>query len=241
MNNGLYIFLQFMFVLLSIALAGGILFALKRAYTSMGVEANQQKKMLLYAAGGLFFWLVFLAVLSFTGFFMDFQSLPPKLAVGVIPPIVIIIYLLFSKSFAEILQHIPMAWLVYAQSFRILVELFLWLGYIAAFIPFQMTFIGFNHDIIVGFTALMAGFVFFRKGKVRRFEAIIWNIFGIVLLLNIVLISALSTPSPFQVFTNQPHNTFIAEFPFIWLPAFIVPCALALHCFSLKQLIKYKM
>jgi len=112
------------------------------------------------------------------------------------------------------------------------------MGMLANFVPFQMTFTGFNYDIIVGITAILGGMVFFGKGRLRRFEAIIWNIFGILLLLFIVGISAVSAPGPLQIFTNEPANRMIAFVPFIWLPGFVVPFALAMHLFSLKQLLR---
>jgi hypothetical protein len=67
-------------------------------------------------------------------------------------------------------------------------ELFLWLGYRAGFVPLQMTFEWLNYDIIVGLTAPMAGFSFFGRRRYHRFQAILWNIFGMALLANIVLI-----------------------------------------------------
>ena len=117
-----------------------------------------------------------------------------------------------------------------------MVEILLWLGYLGGFVPPQMTFEWLNYDIIAGLTAILAGRVFFSNGRIRRTEAIIWNIFGIVLLINILLIAALSTPSPFQLFYIEPENTFVAYFPFIWIPGFFVPFALSMHLFSLKQL-----
>ena len=119
-------------------------------------------------------------------------------------------------------------------------EIFLWLGFIVGFVPPQMTFEWLNFDIIVGITALMGGYTFFGRRRYRRFEAILWNFFGIVLLINIVLIALLSAPFPFRVFMNEPVNTFVAYFPFIWIPGFIVPFAFAMHLFSLKQLILNK-
>jgi hypothetical protein len=56
------------------------------------------------------------------------------------------------------------------------------------------------------------------------------------LLFNIVIISILSTPTPFRFFMNEPANTIVAAWPFIWLPGFVVPMAFLLHVFSLKQL-----
>jgi hypothetical protein len=236
----LFLITQIILVLIVLALALCIFFGLKHAFQGMQIAESSQKRLLAYTVIGIVFWLSILAALAFSGFFQNFDILPPRIGIALIPPIILTFVLLFSKSFYKILYHIPQSWLIYIQSFRIVMEIFLWLGFIAGFVPPQMTFEWLNFDIIVGITALMAGYTFFGRGRYRRFEAIIWNFFGIVLLLNILLIALLSTPFPFQVFFNEPVNTMVAYFPFIWIPGFVVPFAFAMHVFSLKQLILNK-
>jgi hypothetical protein len=34
---------------------------------------------------------------------------------------------------------------------------------------------------------------------------------------------------------NEPANTVIAYFPFVWLPGFVVPVAYTLHLLSIKK------
>jgi len=142
---------------------------------------------------------------------------------------------MISKHFLKILKVIPPAKLVRVQAFRIPMEIMLWLGFYGGFVPVQMTFKGFNYDIVVGITALIAANVFFRK-RFHKLQGIIWNIFGILLLGTIVFIATVSTPSPLRLFMNEPANTFISQVPFIWVTGFIVPFALAMHLFSLRQL-----
>ena len=60
---------------------------------------------------------------------------------------------------------------------------------------------------------------------------------GILILLNVVVHAQLSTPT-FRVFITQPPVTFIAYVPWIWLPAFLVPLAWALHALSIRQLLR---
>ena len=80
--------------------------------------------------------------------------------------------------------------------------------------------------------------VFIRRNRRHRLQAVLWNVFGVALLLNIIAVSLMCLPeeSPLHVFDVQPANRFVADFPFIWIPGFIVPSALLLHLFSLKQL-----
>ncbi|MFK7808500.1 MAG: hypothetical protein AB8F74_11915 [Saprospiraceae bacterium] len=203
----------------------------------MNVDRKQAEKVSLYVFSGIVIWLLIIALIALSGFFTNFENLPPRIALAMVPPILLTIYLLFSKRFANFLKSLPEAWLIYLQSFRFPLEVILWLGFLGGSIPFQMTFEGFNFDIIVGLTAYMAGFVFFGRNRYRKFEAIIWNIFGLVLLVNIVSIAIVSTPSSLRIFMNEPANRIIAYFPFIWIPGFLVPLAFALHVFSLKQLI----
>ncbi len=188
----------------------------------------------------LVIWLVLLGVLSWRGFFAQFDWTPPSIVLVFVPPLFLIIALMTSRVFRLMLRFTPMAWLVYAQSFRLLLDLFLYLGYRGDYVPIQMTFAWLNYDIIVGATAPMAGYIFFAQGRYHRLEAIWWNLFGVLLLLNSLWVGFFSLPTGYQVFRTVPDTSFAADFPFIWIPGFLVPFALALHIFSLFQLFRRK-
>jgi hypothetical protein len=226
-----------LFLLIVVLVCWSIMKGLQYGLRRMKLPKELRKKLLLYVGGAIFCWLLFLALLAQQGFWADFAVMPPRILLAIGIPILISITLMFSRFFSVILKAIPMSWLVYIQAFRILMELFLWLGYKTGFVPIQMTFEWLNQDILIGITAPMAGMVFFRRGRIRRAEATFWNISGIVLLLYIALIGMLSAPSPFQIFKTTTENfLFVSEFPFIWIPGFVVPFAIAMHLFSLKQL-----
>lgn len=236
MNKSLYIICQLLIFLTTFFLVAFTNYAIRRAFLAMKKDLFRQKQLLKWVFMGLTCWLLILLSLSFLEFFSNFEVIPPRIFIfAIFPPILLIILLLFSKRFSSILKHLPPHWLIQVQSFRVIVELVLWLGFLGYFVPFQMTFEGFNMDIIAGITAFFAGRVFFGNSRFLLPESVIWNVFGIFLLINIVFISTISTPSPFQVFKNEPVNTFIAKPLFIWIPGFLVPYALAMHLFSLKQ------
>jgi len=194
MYNNLFPITNILFVLLVVGIIYAIVFGLRTAHRNIGTDKNRSETLIQYVLLGILFWLATIGVLAHLGFFANFNVLPPRILVAAIPPVILTIVLLQSKDFSNVLAHIPRSWLVYIQSFRIVMEIILWMGMLAGFVPFQMTFTGFNYDIIVGITAILGGMVFFGKGRLRRFEAIIWNIFGILLLLFIVGISAVSAP-----------------------------------------------
>jgi hypothetical protein len=179
-------------------------------------------------------WLVVTAVLAAAGLFTDFSRIPPRIVVALAPPLLVIVWLCRSAAVGRLLDEIPAAWLVYSQAFRILMELILWQLYVVGAIPAIMTFEGRNVDILVGLTAPL---IAWRCLAGRARAAVWWNVAGILILLNVVVRAQLSTPT-FRFFVTQPPVTFIAYVPWIWLPAFLVPLAWALHALSIRQLLR---
>ena len=92
---------------------------------------------------------------------------------------------------------------------------------------------GYNFDIITGITALIVAAVLKRR-EVRGL-ALAWNVIGLALLLNIVVIDIASTPT-FAYFGPDRLNTFVAYPPFVWLPAVMVLAALAGHLLIFRAL-----
>jgi hypothetical protein len=125
------------------------------------------------------------------------------------------------------------------QSFRFFVEILLWMLFAVGLVPVQMTFEGYNFDILSGISAVVIALLTAR-GKISRTGLIIWNVVCLLLLINIVTIAILSTPSPVRVFMNEPVNRIVTYFPVSLLPGFLVPLAYMLHFFSLRQLLSEK-
>lgn len=180
-------------------------------------------------------WLVLLGVLSTRGFFTDFSSLPPRLIFALLPPLLLVLLFTRSQTGKKFLQHIQPQWLIYPQSFRILVEIALWLLVSHGSLPTQMSFEGRNFDMLTGLLAFPVGYYCFVKKKWPPVVALLYNIAGLVLLLNIVAVTTLSMPTPLRVFHNQPDSGIVTTFPFIYLPGFLVPLAYTLHILSLAQ------
>ena len=200
-------------------------------------DVKEKRKINLRFISAIIVWVITLTVLSVSGFFNEFSMFPPRVVIVLIIPLLTIIFLTFSKSLTVILSGIPAQWLVYIQSFRIVVEILLWMLFMDNLLPVQMTFEGRNWDILVGITAPFIGYLCFHGNRYRRNLAIVWNVLGLLLLLNILIIAVLSMPTSIRLFMNEPANTIVATFPFVFLPGILVPVAYTMHIFSLKQLI----
>ncbi len=236
MNNTIYILAQLATTGIVIGLILLTLLGLNYALRRIRIIEEQRRIIVKFTGLGLLCWLLIIGLLAVRGFFSNFDVLPPRIALAMLPPIVLSVILMRNRVFQLLLKAIPEKWLIVVQVFRIPMELYLWMCFLGGFLPFQMTFEGLNMDILIGITALMAGYFFFWKGRRQQKAAILWNISGLALLLNVVLIATVSTPSPLRYFHNEPSTAIIGDFPFIWIPGFIVPFAVAIHLFSIKQL-----
>jgi len=150
-------------------------------------------------------------------------------------PIIGIILWVSRTSTKEILAGIPLFWIPAVQSFRIIVEGLLWLLFAASLLPKQLTFEGYNFDILSGILGLLLAIMMYRGIRHPLRWLRLYNYVGLALLLTIVTMSILSMPTPFRQFMNEPSNQIITQFPFVWLPALLVPFAFALHLLSLQQ------
>lgn len=231
----MHVVLVLILVILVVGVIQSILFGLGYALRRLPIPSSQVRKLKLYVGAGLGFWLLILALLAWRGFFMNFAAWPPRMLLVWLPLPILALLLLRSRFFLLCLKVTPPRWLLFAQTYRVFLELLLWFGFTIGMVPFHLTFAGFNFDIVVGLTAIPAGLLFFRKGRWLRFEAIVWNSFGLLLLLYNSFIFLISLPYAFQVFDIAPSNSFITQFPFIWIPGFLTPLAMALHLFSLRQ------
>ncbi len=141
-----------------------------------------------------------------------------------------------TKNGRSFVGRLNLKTLTWFHVIRIPVEIVLVLLYYRSLIPINMTFEGTNFDIVSGLSAgFMAVFAF--KGKtVNRKLLIAWNLLCLLLLINIVVISALAVPSPLQKIAFEQPNIAILYFPFNLLPTVIVPLVLFAHLVVLYKL-----
>jgi hypothetical protein len=185
----------------------------------------------------IFIWLIVTMIAAMSGKLANFSVLPPPIFLFITPALITAVVLTLFKKTGTFLKAIGPFWLVYIQSFRVLMEFILWELYRYNVIPKQMTFEGRNFDILIGLSAPLVAFMCFNSKKWSPKVALVWNFVGLAVLANIAIVALLSTPTPFRYFMNEPANTAIFYFPFVWLPTFVVPFAVLMHLLSIRQLL----
>ena len=142
----------------------------------------------------------------------------------------------FSRVGAALMATVGPVGLIGFQFFRVPAAMFLQGMYQAGQAPVQMTYEGLNLDIFTGLTAPAMAWLVWR-GKVGSYAIWAWNAFGLVLLAEAVVVAALSMPTEFRVFTNEPASTFVTYAPYVWLPTVLAPAALLGHLLVLRWLL----
>ena len=180
--------------------------------------------------------LVLHAFLASGGFYLA-NTMPPRFSLGPVPTIsvLLILYFAFARKGVQVrsLQILTLLSII-----RVPVEFLLLELYRHGHVPQLMTFEGRNFDILSGLSAPLVAWLAFRGGEVNRRLLIAWNVLAFGLLLNILVIAILSLETPFQRFAFEQPNRGVLYFPFIWLPAIIVPIVFVSHVVSLWQLLK---
>lgn len=240
MQTQIFTITQVMLIVLVFGLLSTLRFGLLRAFDRLEVKKALQKRYIGWTLAIFLIWLGILAGMAIDGRFSQLGHSPPRLLYVILPPLFCFWALIFWPPFQRILKVTPKSWLFYAQTYRIFTDLLLWLGFLAYFVPKQLTFLWLNQDYTVGLTAIVAGLIFFGRGQNRKFEGILWNIFGIILLFNQVFLGYLSLPMPEPIINSGIDSVFLTKFPFIWIWGFTIPFGFGLHLASLYQILFLK-
>lgn len=194
--------------------------------------ANNKPKLVTFF---ILLWSLIHAILAYLGFYQVIESVPPRFALVLIPSTIIIIYGLMPKQRQWVLENRNIKFSTFLHSIRLPMEIVLFGLFINKMIPEIMTFEGRNFDIIMGVTAPIIGWLVMNK-KISKKLLLFWNILGLVLIMTILIIAILSAELPFQQFGFEQPNQAVNFFPFILLPATIVPIVIWTHLTDIIKL-----
>jgi hypothetical protein len=219
---------------MAIALAGLLVAGVFVAWRRTGSSWTRAVIVAVLTAVGAFIWLSVTSLAAAFGL-IRFDTMPPTIGVVLILVIALAFGLGVSRVGARLAAGIPLALLVGVHAFRLPLELMMHRAYEHGLMPIQMSYSGLNFDILTGILAIVVALlVAAGRAGVRTVRT--WNLLGILLLVNIVVIAWLSTPTPMQLFRQEPANTWIARPPYIWLPTVMVLFAILGHIVVWRRL-----
>ncbi|UPK34860.1 MFS transporter [Bradyrhizobium sp. 186] len=191
-------------------------------------------------------WLVFMvpftlwAAVAWTAaingvFRTDVSPLPLLPAAILLPVIVGGPLLLLSKRVGQLLDAMPMTWLIALQLYRVFGSQ--WLAYwLRVMMPGLWALPAGTGDVLTGLFAVPAAIALATGTAEGRKAAMLWNIFGLADFAVAITLGMIMSPGPFQLIIPEGPGMAIDTFPNVLTPAFVVPSSILLHMLSLRQL-----
>ncbi len=161
--------------------------------------------------------------------------MPPPLVLYLFSTLGIGIYFSFSKWGKQVARNTPLIVLVGLQIFRLPLELILASLASNGNIPMEMTYKGYNFDIIVGLTAILI-LVISRFKTLPDIVYWVWNGVGSFCLLVIAIVAPLSSPVPIRVFDSGPPLVLGVFSPWNWIVSVCVFFAVVGHLITFRLL-----
>jgi hypothetical protein len=222
------------FVVLPVLLGLGFLLAQDWAGRRLGEGPATRRRWMIGTGLGIALWLLFTGAVAATGALRRFDLTPPPLAWLLIAITALGVLVPCSPLGTRLIRGLPLAALVGFQVFRVPLELLMHRAYVEGVMPVQMSYSGWNFDILTGISAGLLGLALLGW-NVPRVLVHVWNVLGFALLVNIVTIAVLSTPA-FGWFGRDRLNVFVLYPPFVWLPTVMVTAALMGHLLVWRKL-----
>lgn len=174
-------------------------------------------------------WMAVTAALAVSGTLARFDQRPPPMAIMIPVIFAVPILIALSPLGRRLAAAVPIAALVGLQMFRLPLELVMHRAAGLGIMPPELSYSGYNFDIVTGTGALLL-VVAMRIGTVPRAVVWAWNVWGLWCLLVIAWIARSSSPIV-RLFGDDPRhlNTWVLYFPYVWLPTVLVMIALGGH------------
>ena len=192
---------------------------------------GKPNKVLLIIIG----WSILQSILAFQGLYEDISTIPPKFIFVLLPPILIIIYSLAPKNRTKVIANRNITISTFLHVIRIPVEIVLLYLFFNKMVPELATFEGRNFDILSGISAPIIGLLYFNN-KIGKKTLLTWNVICLGLVLFILINGVLSAEIFFQQFAFDQPNKAMKYFPFVLLPAVVVPIVVFTHIVDIIKL-----
>lgn len=203
-------------------------------YRALVAVRKKFPRQFVYLSAVFLTWMFLQGVLSWSGFYLVTDAIPPRFPLLIVPTILVILYLVIFKR-SQLRRSVDAKAITLMHVIRIPVEIVLWRLAIEGAIPELMTFEGRNYDILAGLSAPLIAWMAFKGEQPNRRLLFWWNVAALMLVLNIVGNAIVSVPGPIQLQAFEQPNTGVLYFPFAWLPSVIVPIVFFGHAAGLIQ------
>jgi hypothetical protein len=225
------------FAVLAVAVAALFVVGNRVAARRLGDDARVANAIAARALVGVVAWMALTFAAAASGVLARFDARPPPIAALFLAVFAVSCAIGFTRAGDRLARGLPLIALVGVQGFRLPLELVMHQAARDGLMPAQMSFSGWNFDVVTGATAIALA-VLIGLGRAPRALIVAWNAMGIALLAVILGLALASTPA-IHAFGRDARavNTFVAYVPFVWLPAVLVVAAIVGHILITRKLL----
>ena len=182
-------------------------------------------------------WHIYIFSIASTGILHDYKF-PPRFVLFLILPAFLFTGIFIYRNRNNLwMSNVPQAWLIYYQSFRVLIETIFVFSVAKGVLHYHVTIEGYNYDLIFAFSAPIIAFLVFQKKKLPKKIAIWWNYLGLCVIAFIIFLfqTTLYLPELYGSTTVLLPQEFVM-YPYVLVVAFLMPSAVFMHVLSIVQL-----
>jgi hypothetical protein len=188
---------------------------------------------------GLLFWQLFIFSISSTDVLKSYDFPPLFALIFILPSFIFTGVFLYWHRNNKWIISIPEHWIIYFQSFRILVEILFVFSITEGIFNTQVTIEGYNFDMIFALTAPIIGFLVYSRKVLSRRIIVIWNYLGLSVLASVIILFLTSIYTPEMYGSELPILPLESmTYPYVLIAAFLMPTAVFLHFLSILQVKK---
>jgi hypothetical protein len=173
---------------------------------------------------------------AINGVFVTGASNLPFLPLAVFLPVIVgAPLLLLSKRVGQVLDAMPVSWLVALQLYRVFGSWAL-AAWLHGALPGVFALPAGIGDVLTGLLAVPAAIAVAGGTAQGRRAALAWNILGLADFAVAITLGMITSPGQFQLIVPSVQSIGAGAYPGVLTPAFVVPASILLHLLSLRQL-----
>ena len=179
-------------------------------------------------------YLIYVALMSFTGIF-QVNTLPPRILIFTALPLIVFYFVVVfrSKIYWTLLENASLESLIRIHIFRFIGVFFL-ITYSYGALPKTFALVGGIGDIFAAVTAIFVANAVENRQKHAHKLALIWNIVGFWDIMNVIVTAIITTK--YAIDEGTAGIVEMANFPFSWIAAFAPATIVFLHIGIFKKL-----
>lgn len=205
-------------------------------YTAIKKTSANRKKDMATLVLSLFLWQVIIFLVTDSGVLRSYDF-PPRFAMTfIIPSFMFTGFFLYRNRNKTWIQAIPEHWIIYFQTFRVLVETLFVLSVAQGILHPLVTIEGYNVDMIFASTAPFIAFLVYAGKILPRKTVLYWNYVGLAVIASIIFLFMTSIYTPGLWGKSNPMLPLdMLTYPYVLIAGFLMPTAVFLHVLSIVQ------